>query len=476
MSLLNFLRSGKYSDVTVVNRGQHFNVHRIILCLKSRNFDHLLSTRLIHASQPRIHLDIDPDIMELVFQHMYDGDIAIAKHKLILTLQATDMLQIDALKTVVEEQLFERCDTSDLPSTLSALLPLANTERIVSQFLIRLYYEIDTKRQPAKAKWFLSLESQFVRKYFTLHAAKLEPEERIMETLVQWYRHDPDARKFQICQLLSDCLRTADISKEDAKKLANNLRASGGPERDERDVFDFLADLPRTSMFLPQSRFQTGQHMNALVIFARSHSETMPNQYYARIVEDKGKYYVEVHHFEAGACAFPGACFLIEIGNEVVVGQPSDKVCYIIQGNISELTKREGRIWETPGEIFVASGAFSKKEHVVAVRNRRSLGFYLVSKVGQEFVGATKNHMAVDQEQHLRFASYREKIIMICIGEESSATVWEENLKKEASCNSHHAAANRRKLTNYTQESVHGTSPQRRVLHDQLGSRYFGRT
>jgi hypothetical protein len=77
----SLLKSAKYSDLTIVCKGQEFPVHRAIICPRSTFFDLACSSGFKESYSGRIELEDDPATVERMISYMYTFDYRDEEHR-----------------------------------------------------------------------------------------------------------------------------------------------------------------------------------------------------------------------------------------------------------------------------------------------------------------------------------------------------------------------------------------------------------
>ena len=429
-SLSGFYRKSTFADATLVSEGRKFRVHKLVLSVASDYFLKMFTSKFKEGQhEPEVNCDVSADVLETLLPWFYGDSVMLRKDQLLPSLEFATMALIVDLKKTLERLLEGSCETDDYPHTLSALLALDDSDLIFSKISGKLFIELDRKKDLSGFKSFLELPRQMIELYFTRYHGKIESEDKVLKAIIFWWLHDREERSKVLGRLLEDCLRTDEVSKEQATELRKHLRAN---KVENPDLFAFLSELPRPSKRLPQLRYEAGPQCNAVLLYIKA-SNGAHIQQYIQLGQEKCHSQIRQQVYPNGAHVYPATSMLIDLGDRYMVAQLHSQTSFCMEGSVGDSTKFSARRVNPDGDVIPVSGAFSKKDLAVAVRSTKGLQFYLMSKFGPRLVGTTKHPAAMNTEKPVHFAAYCNKLIMLVFGQknESVAIVWDQNLKKK---------------------------------------------
>ncbi|XP_004617654.1 kelch-like protein 25 [Sorex araneus] len=217
LAQLNTLRQhGMFTDVTLWAGERAFPCHRAVLAASSRYFEAMFSHGLRESRDKAVHFrdSLHPEVLELLLDYAYTSRVAIHEENAESLLEASDMLQFpdvrDAAAAFLEKQL--------APANCLAMLLLADAHQCrrlrESSWRMCLSHFEAVRRSEA----FASLSKDTLRALVSSDELETEDERTVFEAILQWVRHEPEARQAHLLELLhsvrlallpADCLRDA---------------------------------------------------------------------------------------------------------------------------------------------------------------------------------------------------------------------------------------------------------------------------
>ncbi|XP_060870881.1 ring canal kelch homolog [Metopolophium dirhodum] len=142
--------------------------------------------------------EFNSDVLRLLVDYMYSGQIIITKENLKVLLHAANILQSDFLNIACAEFLKKQLDASNC-FRIKAFAHSHNCPIILSSsetYIKKHYLDV------AKSEDFLSLSSEDVVKIISCNDIAVPFEEKVFESIIKWIRHDLEHRKDFLPELM----------------------------------------------------------------------------------------------------------------------------------------------------------------------------------------------------------------------------------------------------------------------------------
>ena len=210
---INALRTNqRFSDVTVVVKGEEFQAHKIVLAAASPFFLSLLESQMKETTENMINIELEEttaSVMEEVLAYVYTGNASLTEengHNLIAT---ADFLLLPGLKAMAE-------------NFLKRHLTIENC--VFNYYFAEKYQCCGLKEESCKminenfrkvmeTADFLGLDESQVTYWVSSDDVIVEAEEDIFEGIIQWVLHKRSEREENFPKLLRQ-VRVASISHE----------------------------------------------------------------------------------------------------------------------------------------------------------------------------------------------------------------------------------------------------------------------
>ena len=234
---INALRTNqRFSDVTVVVKGEEFQAHKIVLAAASPFFLSLLESQMKETTENMIKIELEEataSVMEEVLAYVYTGNATLTKengHNLIAT---ADFLLLPGLKAMAENFL---------------KLHLTIENCVFNYYFAEKYQCCGLKEESCKminenfrkvmeTADFLGLDENQVMHWVSSDDVIVEAEEDIFEGIIQWVLHNRGEREENFPKLLRQ-VRVPSISHEYlVNQLLNEELIKTNPE-----CFNFLME------------------------------------------------------------------------------------------------------------------------------------------------------------------------------------------------------------------------------------------
>ncbi|XP_049639210.1 kelch-like protein 25 [Suncus etruscus] len=205
-----------FTDVTLWAGERAFPCHRVVLAASSRYFEAMFSHGLRESRDEAVHFrdSLHPEVLELLLDFAYSARVAIHEENAESLLEAADMLQFPEVRDAAAEFLEKQL----APPNCLAMLLLADAHqcrrlREASWHMCLSHFEAVRHSEA-----FASLSEDTLRALVSSDELETEDERAVFEAILQWVRHDREARQAHLPELLrsvrlallpADCLRDA---------------------------------------------------------------------------------------------------------------------------------------------------------------------------------------------------------------------------------------------------------------------------
>ncbi|AAL69745.1 SPV006 kelch-like protein [Swinepox virus] len=107
LRLHDFFKHGIMCDIKIVSieNNKTISAHRLILSMYSKYFYNIFNSDFIDKNNDEIYICADYDILYIILEFMYTGNIVLTKDNIELVIQVCDYLCIDSLIKICEEYI-----------------------------------------------------------------------------------------------------------------------------------------------------------------------------------------------------------------------------------------------------------------------------------------------------------------------------------------------------------------------------------
>ena len=199
---INALRANqRFSDVTVVVKGEEFQAHKIVLAAASPFFLSLLESQMKERTENMIKIELEEataSVMEEVLAYVYTGNASLTEengHNLIAT---ADFLFLPGLEAMAEDFLKRHLTVENCVSNYYF------AEKYQCRGLKEESCKMITEnfRKVMKTADFLGLDENQVMYWVSSDDVIVEAEEDIFEGIIQWVLHNRSEREENFPKLL----------------------------------------------------------------------------------------------------------------------------------------------------------------------------------------------------------------------------------------------------------------------------------
>ena len=188
----------KYTDVTLLADGAKIRCHRIVLAVASDYFKAMFGCGLKESTSDTVQMTMEPGTVTSIIDYMYTGEIELTIDNVESLVKACDFLQLNDLKAGCEGFMMAQVDLTNC----------------VGFFRFAASYQLPTLHGKAKRLMLAEFKSvAFSDELKELSCddlvelikdddVRVEDEDIVFETVLEWIRHDLENRESSIETIL----------------------------------------------------------------------------------------------------------------------------------------------------------------------------------------------------------------------------------------------------------------------------------
>ncbi|XP_066286553.1 kelch-like protein 6 [Branchiostoma lanceolatum] len=219
------LRSEQYMvDVTLCAEGKEIACHRLVLAAYSDYFHAMFNGAHSESKKDKIEIGgVSAEALQLLVDFAYTSKIAITTDNVQPLLKAANMLQVSHI-TKACEVFLRNCLKTESCLGIWALADLVSSTKLsemARDIALKSFDEVHMTEE------FLQLPVDFLKMYLSddgLHAKK---EERVLEAIVLWARHDHEERQRHLTELM-ECVDFANVDQNYLENILKNDKVLAG--------------------------------------------------------------------------------------------------------------------------------------------------------------------------------------------------------------------------------------------------------
>ncbi|XP_066299409.1 kelch-like protein 24 [Branchiostoma lanceolatum] len=213
---LQELRSeGHLFDVTLCAEGTEIRCHRLVLSAFGDYFKAMFCGVHNESKMDKIEIGgVSAEALQLLVDYAYTSKIAITFENIRTVYEAANMLQIECVEYHCKDFLMQ----SLTPETCLGIWVLA--DKLLCTYLSAMARSYALKRfeEVCWTEEFLELPVDFLKMYVSDDDLHAEKEEKVMEAVMLWAKHDLEERQRHLKDLLA-CVRFAHVDQSYLKDI-----------------------------------------------------------------------------------------------------------------------------------------------------------------------------------------------------------------------------------------------------------------
>lgn len=184
-------RLGKLCDITIIAQEHKYTAHRIVLAASIPYFNAMFLHDLVESKQDVISINnIDPIALEQIINYSYNGKITISNENVQSLLIGANFFHLKSIKNAC-------CDFVKKRLTVQDALCLRNfADQLMCHDLVLAVNRFINKNflKIAQTQEFLDLGHDELAELLQRDELNVDCEEQVYEILLDWIKHDENAR------------------------------------------------------------------------------------------------------------------------------------------------------------------------------------------------------------------------------------------------------------------------------------------
>ncbi|XP_066297946.1 kelch-like protein 24a isoform X2 [Branchiostoma lanceolatum] len=222
--LQEFRTDGHLVDVTLCAEGKEIPCHRLVLSAFAEYFHAMFSGAHSESKKNKIEIGgVSAEALEQLVDIAYTSRFTITIDNVQPLYEAANMLQVEHVEDRCEQFLTDRLrpDTCLGTWVLADKVSNTNLSAIAKSFALKFFEQVCVTDD------FLNLPVDFLKTYISdndLHAKK---EEKVLELIMIWARHDLQERQTHLKDLL-ECVRISQVDQDHLKNIMETDKVLAG--------------------------------------------------------------------------------------------------------------------------------------------------------------------------------------------------------------------------------------------------------
>ncbi|XP_023589362.1 kelch-like protein 4 isoform X2 [Trichechus manatus latirostris] len=196
----NYLKEKQLCDVLLIAGHLRIPAHRLVLSAVSDYFAAMFTNDVLEAKQEEIKMEgVDPEALNSLVQYAYTGVLQLKEETIESLLAAACLLQLTQVIEVCSNFLIKQLH----PSNCLGIRSFGDAQGCTELLKVAHKYTMEHFIEVIKNQEFLLLPANEISKLLCSDDINVPNEETIFHALMQWVRHDVQARQRDLAMLLS---------------------------------------------------------------------------------------------------------------------------------------------------------------------------------------------------------------------------------------------------------------------------------
>ncbi|GBP61442.1 Actin-binding protein IPP [Eumeta japonica] len=197
--LTKFREAGILCDVELVSGDTVVKAHRVVLSAVTPYFETMFTSGLEECENKSVFLpSIPPEVLPLIVDFIYTGQIVINNSTVQYLMDAADMLQLHELSASCAEYL----KTQLHPTNVLGIFSFADAHNCMEVAEEALSYAQTHWKAVALGDEFLTIPLTLLIKLISSDQLKIDEENQILNAALSWLDHDPSSRRQHSVEVL----------------------------------------------------------------------------------------------------------------------------------------------------------------------------------------------------------------------------------------------------------------------------------
>ncbi|XP_060810919.1 actin-binding protein IPP [Amyelois transitella] len=199
-NLQHFKRDGRFCDIDLISGETRIKAHRVVLAASCAYFDAMFSAGLEETQKGHVALpSVPPDILTMIIDFIYTGEVMIDKTSVQHLLIAADMLQLRELVTGCGEFLRKELH----PTNALGIFRFADAHNCTELAEEALAHAQANWNIVANGDELLELPLPQLITLLSSEQLKVDGEAQVLYPALRWLEHDPSCRRRHCFEVLS---------------------------------------------------------------------------------------------------------------------------------------------------------------------------------------------------------------------------------------------------------------------------------
>ncbi|XP_066297948.1 kelch-like protein 24 [Branchiostoma lanceolatum] len=213
---LRELRSeGHLLDVTLCAEEKEIPCHRLVLSVFAKYFQAMFSGAHRESKKDKIEIGgVSAEALQQLVDYAYTSNVTITTDNVQSLYEAANMLQFEAVEGICEGFLTRRlsCDTCLATWVLADKVSNTRLSGKARSFALKSFEDV------CQTEEFLELPVDFLKTYISDDGLRAKKEERVLEVIMLWTRHNLKERQNDL-KVLLECVRFSHVDPDYLKDI-----------------------------------------------------------------------------------------------------------------------------------------------------------------------------------------------------------------------------------------------------------------
>ncbi|XP_048479515.1 actin-binding protein IPP isoform X3 [Plutella xylostella] len=199
-NLHHFKRDGRFCDIDLISGSTKVKAHRVVLAASCAYFDAMFSVGLQESQKGHVSLpSVPPDILPLIIDFIYTGEVLIDKATVQHLMIAADMLQLRELVRGCGEYLKRELH----PSNCLGIFRFAEAHNCTELAEEALAHAQSNWNKVVSGEELLELPLPQLTTLISSELLSVDSEAEVLYPALRWLEHDPTCRRRHCFEVLS---------------------------------------------------------------------------------------------------------------------------------------------------------------------------------------------------------------------------------------------------------------------------------
>ena len=196
--MLTQRQNEQFTDVELEADDVNIPCHKVVLAAASPYFNTMFTSGLQESTSRTVPLTVDSATLACVVDYFYTAEVEFTVDNVQKIVEASDLLQMDDLKTAGEKFMLERVDAANCIGyrNFASLYRLKQLQEGARQVMLDKFSSVVSGAE------FKDLTCAELIDYIGEDGINVRNEDLVFESVLLWVRHDPDSRRTCLIEIL----------------------------------------------------------------------------------------------------------------------------------------------------------------------------------------------------------------------------------------------------------------------------------